>query len=273
MTIAYSPGAQRISERDHQAIADRLLSAYRGGEPIDPPSRTHPGLTTADAYAIQQRQVRAWEQAGDPVRGHKIGLTSRVMQQQLGVDSPDYGRLTASMFLPQGTAIPAGRFLQPRIEPEVAFVMGRTLAGPGVTPADAVRAIDCVLPAVEIIDSRIRDWNITIADTIADNASSGGVVLGSRAMAPSDVDLRLMGVVVHRNGEPAATGAGAAVLDSPINALVWLANTLGAVGVAVEQGEIVIPGSMTAALPVRAGDSFHIEFAGLGTLATHFSAE
>nr|MDT0524172.1 2-keto-4-pentenoate hydratase [Streptomyces sp. DSM 41633] len=150
-------------------------------------------MTIDDAYTIQQQQVSAWTQAGDVVRGHKVGLTSKAMQSQLGVDCPDYGRLTASMFLPEGTPIPAGRFLQPRVEPEIAFVMGRRLAGPGVTVADAARAVDVVLPALEIIDSRIRNWDIGLVDTIADNASSGGVVLGGTARRLDKLDLRLMG--------------------------------------------------------------------------------
>ncbi|WP_020101646.1 2-keto-4-pentenoate hydratase [Mycobacterium sp. 360MFTsu5.1] len=256
----------------HSALADRLLSAYADRTPIPRITAEQPGLTIDDAYAIQQHQVSSWAQAGDPVRGHKVGLTSKAMQSQLGVDFPDYGRLTASMFLPEGAAIPADRFLQPRVEPEIAFVMGRRLAGPGATVADAARAVDVVLPALEIIDSRIRDWDIRLIDTIADNASSGGVVLGGTPRRLEELDLRLMGVLVHRNGELVATGAGAAVLGSPLNALAWLANVLGARGVAIEEGDTVIPGSMTSALPVRAGDSFHVEFAELGSVTARFAA-
>ncbi len=256
----------------HSALAERLLSAYTDRAPIPRITAEQPGLTIDDAYAIQQQQVSAWMQAGDHVRGHKVGLTSKAMQSQLGVDCPDYGRLTASMFLPEGAPIPVDRFLQPRVEPEIAFVMGRRLAGPGVTVADAARAVDVVMPALEIIDSRIRDWDIRLIDTIADNASSGGVVLGGTARRLDELDLRLMGVLVHRNGELVATGAGAAVLGSPLNALAWLANVLGARGVAIEEGDTVIPGSMTSALPVRAGDSFHVEFAALGSVTAHFAA-
>lgn len=257
----------------HSELADKLRAAHTHRIPIDRITAKYPHLTIDDAYAIQQQQISAWSSGGDQVRGHKVGLTSKAMQRQLGVDFPDYGRLTASMFLPEGTAIPADRFLQPRLEPEVAFVLGRRLTGPGVTVADAARAVDVVLPALEIIDSRICDWDIGLIDTIADNASSGGVLLGGTARRLDELDLRLMGVLVHRNGELVATGAGAAVLGSPLNALVWLANTLGPHGVAVEEGEIVIPGSMTSAIPVQAGDSFHIEFTALGSVTAHFAAE
>lgn len=257
----------------HSEIAERLLAAHTRRTPIGRITTMYPDLTVDDAYAIQQQQVSAWCDAGDRLRGHKIGLTSKAMQRQLGVDVPDYGRLTASMFLPEGPAIPAGRFLQPRLEPEVAFVMGRRLAGPGVTVADAARAVDAVFPALEIIDSRIRDWDIGLVDTIADNASSGGVLLGGTARRLDELDLRLMGVLVHANGELVATGAGAAVLGSPLNALAWLANTLGPRGVTIEEGEIVIPGSMTSAIGVHAGDTFHIEFSSLGSVSAHFAAE
>ena len=163
--------------------------------------------------------------------------------------------------------IPAATYIQPRIEPETAFVLGRPLTGPGVTIADAVRAVEFVLPALEIVDSRIRDWKIGIFDTIADNASSGGVVLGSRPVLLRDVDLRLTGCTLHINGELVATGAGGAVLGSPLNSLVWLANTVGPLGVTLEPGHVVLPGSMTKAFPISPGDSIVANMSGLGSVS------
>jgi 2-keto-4-pentenoate hydratase len=247
-----------------QNAAGRLLDAYRTGESINPLTPEYPGAPLELAYRIQQIQVEQWTQAGDAVKGHKVGLASRAIQRQMGVDQPDFGHLTASMFHLEHIPVAAGRFLQPRIEPEVAFVLGRPLAGPGVTTAEAARAVDFVLPALEIVDSRIRDWQIGIFDTIADNASSGGVILGSRPVALGEIDLRLIGCTLHINGELVATGAGGAVLGSPLNALVWLANTVGPLGVALEPGHVVLPGSMTRAFPVSAGDSIVAAINGFG---------
>lgn len=191
----------------------------------------------------------------------------------MGVDQPDFGHLTAGMFHLEHAPIPATSFIQPRIEPEIAFVLGRRLEGPGVTVADAVRAVDFVLPSLEIVDSRIQDWKISIVDTIADNASSSGVILGSRPSRLSDVDLRLAGCVLYSNGQVAATGAGGAVLGSPLNALVWLANTVGPLGVALEPGHVVLPGSMTRAIPMAAGDTVTTTIAGIGSVTAILSAE
>ncbi|WP_092527376.1 2-keto-4-pentenoate hydratase [Amycolatopsis arida] len=250
--------------------ADRLRQAYRGGTPIPPLIETYPDADVTDAYRIQQEQVRRWTADGDVVKGHKVGLASAAMQRQMGVDQPDYGHLLAGMFHLEHAPIPIGAFLQPRIEPEVAFVLGRRLSGPGVTVADAVRAVEFVLPALEIVDSRIRDWRISIVDTIADNASSGGVVLGSRPVPLGAVDLRLAGCTLHRGGELVATGAGGAVLGSPLNALVWLANTVGPLGIDLEPGHVVLPGSMTRAIPVRPGDTVVTAVAGLGSVTAVF---
>ncbi|MEU6642453.1 2-keto-4-pentenoate hydratase [Saccharomonospora sp. NPDC046836] len=253
-----------------QAVAQQLLQAYETGKPVAPVIESHPGATLTDAYRIQQEQVRLWTAGGEVIKGHKVGLTSAAMQQQMGVDQPDYGHLLGGMFHLEHQPIPTTGFLQPRIEPEIAFVLGRPLAGPGVTVADAARAVEFVLPALEIVDSRIRDWNISIVDTIADNASSGGVVLGSRPTSLSAVDLRLTGCLLHRNGTLMATGAGGAVLGSPLNALVWLANTLGPLGISLEPGHVVLPGSMTRAFPVEPGDTVVATMAELGSVTANF---
>ena len=229
--------------------AERLLLAHELREPVAPLIETHPRATIADAYRIQLAQVRTWLGSGEIVKGHKVGLASKAMQQQMGVDQPDYGHLLSGMFHLEHQPIPAGKFLQPRIEPEIAFVLRSRLSGPGVTVADAMRAVDFVVPALEIVDSRIRDWRISIVDTIADNASSGGVVLGSKPTPLSGLDLALVGCTLRLGAELVATGAGGAILGSPINALVWLANTIGPLGIALEPGHVVLPGSMTRAYP------------------------
>jgi 2-keto-4-pentenoate hydratase len=225
----------------------------------------------ADAYAIQLLQVARWTDSGARVRGHKVGLTSAVMHRQFGVSQPDYGHLLDRMFWLEQEAVPLSAFLQPRVEPETAFVLARPLRGPGVTVAEAIAAVAFVLPALELIDSRIRDWQISLADTIADNASSGGVILGSTPVPLSEVNLRLAGCNLHKNGELAGTGVGGAVLGSPLTALVWLANTVGARGVVLEEGQVVLPGSVTASVPVGAGDTVTATFAGLGSVTARFT--
>lgn len=269
-------GGGSVGERvlDIQDLAGRLLEAYRTGKPTAPFTPELPAGTGLDvAYRVQQAQVAVWVGGGDVVKGHKVGLASRAIQAQMGVDQPDFGHLTASMFHLEHAPIPRGTFIQPRVEPEVAFVLGRPLAGPGVTIAEAVRAVDHVLPSLEFVDSRIANWEIKIFDTVADNASSGGVVLGSRPVPIDRLDLRLMGCNLFVDGELAATGCGGAVLGSPLNALVWLANTLGPLGVTLEPGHVVLPGSMTRALPVRPGSSVVAHMARLGSVTAILEAD
>ena len=256
-----------------EEIAGRLLGAYSTREPVEPLTGRYEGLTVDDAYAIQLLQVAHWLAAGARVKGHKVGLTSAAMQRQFGVDRPDYGHLLDGMFWPEREPISMSRFLQPRVEPETAFVLARPLRGPGVTVADAIAAVGFVLPALELIDSRIRDWKIGLADTIADNASSGGVVLGSSPAPLSAVDLRLAGCNLHKNGVLAGTGASGAVLGSPVKALAWLANMVGARGVELEAGQVILPGSVTASIPVGPGDTVTATFAGLGRVTARFTAE
>jgi 2-keto-4-pentenoate hydratase len=260
-----------VEQQAHQQIANELLAAYASREPVEPLTGRYLDLSLEDAYQIQLLQVERWLADGARVKGHKVGLTSAAMQRQMGVDSPDYGHLLDSMFWPEHEAIPVSRFLQPRAEPEVAFVLKQPLRGPDVTEADAAAAVDFVLPALELIDSRVRDWKIGLADTIADNASSGGVVLGSRKVQLGAVDLRLSGCELYKNDALAETGVGSAVLGSPLLSLVWLANTLGARGVALEAGHVILPGSITASMPVGPGDTVTATFAGLGTVTARFA--
>jgi 2-keto-4-pentenoate hydratase len=259
---------------DKESVAkavETLLGAYASHLPVAPLTTAYPDLSAADAYAVQLAQVAAWTTGGAVVKGHKVGLTSAAMQRQLGVDQPDFGHLLDTMFLPEGIAADYGRLLQPKAEPEIALVLGRPLRGPGVTVAEALAAVDFVLPALEIIDSRIADWRITLPDTIADNASSGAVVLGSRPVRPDSVDLALTGCLLYRNGRIEGTGAGGAVLGSPVNALVWLANTLGPLGVTLEAGHVVLPGSVCAAIPFDPGDTVSAAFDRIGSVSITFS--
>jgi len=252
--------------------AGLLLEAYATGKPIAPLTSTYQGMTLDDAYAIQGRQIDEFVASGRTIKGHKVGLTSVAMQRLLGVDEPDYGLLLDDFFHLEHAPITTDRFIQPRIEPEVAFVLKRPLRGPGITVHEAIAAIDFVLPALEIVDSRIEDWKIGLFDTIADNASSGGVVLGSTPTALDAVDLRLTGVVMTRNGLVVGTGAGGAVLGSPLTSLVWLANTVGARGVTLEAGQVILPGAVCAMVPVAAGDTFTARFSGLGTVTARFAS-
>jgi 2-keto-4-pentenoate hydratase len=258
-----------VDDQSRREVAQRLLAAYADG-PIDPLTTTYEGLTLDDAYAIQQAQIAAWEAAGRTIKGHKVGLTSVAMQKLLGVSDPDYGHLMDDFFYLEHMPIPASRFLQARAEPEVAFVLKKSLSGPGVTVTDAISAVDYVLPALEIVDSRIKNWKIGLFDTIADNASSAALVLGSTPTPLAEVDLRRAGAVMTVNGAVAGTGAGGAVLGSPINSLVWLANTVGARGVVLEAGHVILPGAVCAMVPVAAGDTVSATFAGIGSVTARF---
>lgn len=257
---------------DLTQAAKALSVAYQTRTPIPPLTETNPGLSVADAYRIQLLQVEQWRSAGRRVRGHKVGLTAKVMQRQLGVDQPDYGHLFADMFHLESLPVRADDFISPKVEPEIAFVLNEDLTGPDVTVVDAIRAVDYLLPALEIIDSRIADWRITLADTIADNASSAGVILGSTPVPLDGVDLRLTGCAVYQDGHVVDTGAGAAVLGSPLNALVWLANTVGPLGISLAAGSVILPGALTAAVPVAPGKSVTATFAGIGSVTAHFTS-
>lgn len=271
--MTQTPAGSEATAAARASAAADLLEAYSTKVPIAPLINTYEGLGIEDAYQIQLAQIEEMLGQGRTIKGMKVGLTSAAMQNLLGVRQPDFGHLLDDFFYLEHEPIPADRFLQPRIEPEVAFVLKKPLKGPGVTVHEAIAAVDFVLPALEIVDSRIADWKISIIDTIADNASSGGVVLGSTPTRLHDVDLRLGGCLFRRNGEIVGTGAGGAVLGSPINSLVWLANTVGAMGTTLEAGHVVLPGSLCAMSPVAPGDTFTATFAGLGSVTARFAKE
>lgn len=255
----------------HKQLADELWEADRSASPVAPLTERHPQLGIEDAYAIQSINIQRRISAGQRVIGRKVGLTSKPMQQLLGVDEPDFGVLTDEMFVEDGDLIDLGRLVQPRVEAELAFVMETDLAGPGVTTAGALRAIAGALPAVEIVDSRVADWKIKLVDTVADNASSGLLVVGGRMLPVADLDLRTLGVVVSRHGEIIDTGAGAAALGNPARCVAWLANQLGSFGDGLKAGDIVLPGAVHKMVGVQPGDVFRAEFAHLGPVTVRFS--
>ena len=255
----------------HSELADELWEADRTAKPVAPLTDRHPDLVLDDAYAIQTINIDRRIAAGQRVIGRKVGLTSRPMQQMLGVDEPDFGVLTDEMIVEDGDLVDLTRLVQPRVEAELAFVMGEDLAGPGVSTARALAAIAGALPAIEIVDSRVADWKIKLVDTVSDNASSGLLVVGGRMRPVHELDLRLLGVAVYRNGELIDTGAGAAALGNPARCVAWLANKLGAFGAGLNAGDILLPGAVHKMQPVRPGDVWRCDFAHLGPVTARFS--
>jgi 2-keto-4-pentenoate hydratase len=252
-------------------MADALWRAERERAPIAPLTDAHPGLSIADGYAVQAHNVARRAAAGATVRGRKLGLTSTRTQQLLGVDEPTFGVLTDDMLVDDGAELSLAELVAPRVEAELAFVLATDLVGPGVTTDDALGAIGEVLPALEVVDSRVADWRSRIADTVADNGGAARVVLGSEPVPAQGLDLRLLGVLFSRNGKPIDSGAGAAALGHPAAALGWLANTLSGFGEALRQGDIVLAGALTRMVPVRPGDCFSAEFAHLGAVSVRFA--
>jgi 2-keto-4-pentenoate hydratase len=255
-----------------EVLAKSLENAERERAPIAPLTQSFPEMSAADAYEVQLLNIRRRVAEGATVAGHKVGLSSRAMQRMMGVNEPDYGHLLTDMFVASGSVVPADRYCCPRVEIEVGFQLGAALSGPDCTAEDVVAATDNVMPAIELIDSRIADWKITIADTIADNASSAGVVLGpSRVQLDEITELPLLGAALWKNGEMIESGVAGAVLGNPITAVAWLANKLHGFGVSLEPGHVVLPGSCTRAVDVHAGDVVRAEFAQLGAVEVTFA--
>lgn len=253
-----------------EGIAKAIREAYAGA-PI-PPIRTQLIFREIDtAYAIQEANTSYWQSADRRIVGCKIGLTSPAVQKQLGVDQPDFGILFADMQVGQGEAIAPGRVLQPKIEAEVAFLLGQDVDAPNPTIEDVVRATACVAPALEIVGSRIKNWDITIVDTIADNASSGLFVLGASRQRLDGLDLRNVVMTMTRRGEVVSEGTGAACLDNPLNAVSWLAGELGRRGRPLRAGDIVLSGALGPMVPVLAGDRFEASISDIGTVSAVFA--
>jgi 2-keto-4-pentenoate hydratase len=251
-------------------IAERLLEAYRTGIAISPIRSAVQGV--AAAYAIQQESVAQWQRQGRRLVGQKIGLTSKAVQDQLGVGEPDFGALFADMILESGAVVPRGAVMQPRIEAEIAFVMKSDLAGTAITPAAVLAATDYVTPAIEICGSRIAAWDIRIEDTIADNASSGLVVVGAKRIKPDLAALAGVAMTLTHNGAPAGEGRGEACLGNPAAAVAWLAETLTRFGGKLRAGDLVMSGALARMVPAEPGSAFLADFGDWGGVAVRFAA-
>src|ERR1700730_12249070 len=256
----------KIDSKTVQAVAARLREAAETGKAIPPIRDELAGGGVDAAYAIQRANTEHALKQGRRLVGRKVGLTSKSVQKQLGVDSPDFGMLFADMELYDGEEVALGRVLQPKAEAEVAFVLQRDLTVAGITLADLISAVAYALPAVEIVGSRIANWNIKLLDTIADNASSGLFVLGTQPRKLDALDLRLCGMAMERRGEPMSFGAGAACLGNPLNAALWLARTMVEVGSPLKAGDIIMSGALGPMVGVAPGDVFETRINGLGTV-------
>lgn len=260
-----------VSDQERQRIADDLARAEATAVAIDPPVVSHPDLDVTDAYEIQLINIRRRLEAGASVAGHKVGLASEAMQKMMGVDEPDYGHLLDVMQYHEHTPIDATKFCYPRVEVEVGFILGADLPGAGCTNEDVIAAVEWVVPSIELIDSRIRDWKISLPDTIADNASSCGWVLGEQRVRISDIDTGNIDATLHRNDELIAEGNSSAVLGHPLNAVSWLARKVESFGVRLRKGDVILPGTATRAIDIRSGDHFVAQFAGLGSVTLDFT--
>jgi 2-keto-4-pentenoate hydratase len=251
-------------------LAADLAQAERSREPIAPLTSTYPDIDVVDAYEIQLINIRQRVAEGARVLGHKVGLSSLAMQQMMGVDEPDYGHLLDEMQVFEDTPVKAGRYLSPRVEVEVGFILAADLPGAGCTEDDVLAATEALVPSIELIDTRITDWKIALCDTIADNASSAGFVLGEARVSPRDLDVKAIDAVLTRNGEVVAEGRSDAVLGNPVTAVAWLSRKVESFGVRLRKGDIVLPGSCTRAIDAHAGDAFVADFAGLGSVRLSF---
>jgi len=265
------PGPGEIDD-----IARRLYAAEQNRMPIRQLSLEFPQMTVEDAYAVQRALVGLKVADGRVVKGRKIGLTSKVMQRAVSIDEPDYGAIFDDMFIEDGGHVPPGRFIRPRIEVELAFILGESLRGPGVTLFDVLRVTEFVTPALEILDARVQMSDPdtghlrTIVDTIADNAANAGLVLGGRVFRPLDVDLRWVAALLLRNGTIEESGVAAAVLNNPGNGVAWLANRLASHDVPLQNGDVILSGSFTKPVFAEPGDSFVADYGPLGTVSVLF---
>ena len=265
-----------FSETLIQQLADELNQSEKTRVQVEHFSKRYPDMTLQDGYAISRAWVSMKMAEGRVQRGHKIGLTSRAMQQASQISEPDFGTLLDDMFFPEGSDIPFHRFIAPRVEVELAFVLGKRLQGPNVRIFDVLAATDYVTPAIEIIDARIEQFDRhtkvmrRVYDTISDNAANAGIVTGGRPVKPDAVDLRWCGALLYKNGVIEETGLAAAVLNHPATGVAWLANKLAPYGEFLEAGEVVLAGSFTRPVTAVAGDCFHADYGPLGNIAFRF---
>jgi 2-keto-4-pentenoate hydratase len=251
-------------------FAYQLAEAETTRVGISPLSSVDPELTIKEAYSIQLENIQRKVAEGQTIVGKKIGLTSLAMQRLLGVNEPDYGHLLDGMVVENGGHISIEQVLQPKVEAEIAFILKKELRGPNVTALDVLQATDYIVPALEIVDSRVKDWKITLADTVADNASSGFYVLGGKPAKIEDIDLELVGMVLTKNGELVNTGVGAAALGNPANCVAWLANKLAEFDISLKAGEVILSGALSAAEAANKGDTFTARFAHIGQVSVRF---
>ncbi len=259
-----------IGNEAMQDISQDLLNAESECAPVTAPSERYPGLTLEQAYAIHLKSIDERERAGARIIGVKVAFTSDAVQRQFGMNEPAAGMLYDHRVYRDGSRVPFDALISPRIEPEIACVLGEDLPGPGVTAATAFQALAGVMPAIEIVDCRVKDWKVTAIDVAADSVGGWGVVLGGKITPVQGLDLRLLGCVLEKNGEIVATGAGAAVLGNPIESLVWAANKLSMFGRVLRKGMVVITGSLVKPEPVLRGDFYRAEFDRVGTVSVKF---
>jgi len=255
-----------------QQAADALYDAHENGQPTEPITGFLEDMDIEGAYAVQELNTSRWLAGGRRLVGRKIGLTAKAVQAQLGVDQPDYGMLFADMSIDEGAEIRKGSLLQPRVEAEIAFVLGSDLPEADTTTAEMLQAIEFALPAIEVVDSRVADWKIGIVDTVADNASSGVYVLGSKPVAMGDFDSLSCGMVMESGGEPISTGVGRACLGSPVSAAAWLARTMARIGRPLSAGDVILSGALGPMVGVNWGDVVEARISGLGTVTAVFGS-
>jgi 2-oxo-hept-3-ene-1,7-dioate hydratase len=258
-----------LSSADRTKAVEVLMTAEREHKQAVQLSSTFPDITIEDAYAISTEVINRKIAAGARLIGHKVGLTSKAMQRSSQIDEPDFGYLLDDMMISDGAKVPHASFCRPRVEIELAFVLGKQLKGPGVGLIDVLRATEYVVPAMEIVDARLKDPR-RIFDTVADNGAAAGIVIGGRPIGPLDVDLRWVGGIMYVNSEIEETGVAAGVLGHPALGVAWLANKLGSVGVALEPGHLVLAGSFTRVVFAKKGDTLHADFGSLGGIALQF---
>lgn len=259
-----------LSVATRAQLATDLAQAERSRESIAPLTSGHPDIDVVDAYEIQLLNIRQRVAEGARVIGHKVGLSSEAMQKMMNVDEPDYGHLLDQMEVFEDKPVTSAKYLYPRVEVEVGFILADDLPGEGCTEDDVLAATAAFAPSIELIDTRIHDWKITLCDTIADNASSAGWVLGKERVSPKDIDITGIDAVLTRNGEVVAQGRSDAVLGNPVTAVAWLARKVDSFGVRLKAGDIVLPGSCTRAIDAPPGSDFVAEFAGLGSVHLSF---
>ena len=258
-----------LSDADRNKAADILMEAHKTKKQAVQLSTTYPGITIEDAYSISTIVHKRQIAAGRKLIGHKVGLTSKAMQRSSNIDEPDFGYLHDDMLIPDGARLPHASFCRPRVEVELAFVLGKRLMGPGVGLTDVLAATDYVVPALEIVDARVQDPR-KIFDTVSDNGAAAGIVMGGRPVRPMDVDLRWVGGIMYKNAEIEETGVAAGVLGHPAMGVAWLANKVGAMGTPLEPGHVVLAGSFTRVVFAGKGDTVHGDFGLLGSIAVQF---